>query len=103
MNQGENYIYVGQIKIDMKILTQGGNMLGQNHDLVVVLSRPFTVDAAPRISDMTIGAVTMSTPALIPPNEEHIRPVPSGSRPPEPIPPVPPEPIPPEPPRVVSP
>jgi len=64
-SQGESYIFVGQVKIDMKILSQGGNMLVQNHDLVVVLSRPFTIDMTPRMSDMTVGSVAMSAPSVI--------------------------------------
>ncbi len=117
MNQGESYIYIGQIKIDMKTLTQGGNMLSQSHDLVVVLSRPFTVETTPRISDMTVGAVSMSSPAILSNKNDIKDNIADGNagggdnRPqPEPVPPlpdpplpVPPEPTPPVPPPIVSP
>jgi hypothetical protein len=78
---GESFIFVGQVKIDMKTLTQGGDMLVQNHDLIVVLSRPFTIDMTPKFTDITVGSIAMTVPARIPDNQSEVIPVPEVIRP----------------------
>lgn len=118
MLAGKNYIYIGRLKIDMKIFSAKSEAFMQNHDIIVALPRLYVVEMGQGVESAVIPTI-LTAPAIptllgapmrseteVKPPESVPEPRPEPPKPPEqpekptdPIPPI----EPPVPPPVVSP
>jgi len=62
---GQALIFVGRVKIDLRILIKDANMVGQHHDIVVVMPHRMLIASLPRAMEIPIGL--MAIPPLISP------------------------------------
>ena len=114
MQEGKNLIFIGRLKIDMKIFSAQSEASMQNHDVIVALPRLYIVETGlgveSAITPSILTAPAVPTLLSVPMRSETEVKPPKPPPEPPPIPDEPPEPFippiiiePPEPPPVVSP
>lgn len=59
---GDCYMFVGRVKISMKVLQKDTAAAWQRHDVVVVLPDRFLVAGPPRLTDVLVAPVLMQLP-----------------------------------------
>ena len=60
---GRCCIFVGRVRVDLRVVRAGRTDLHQRHDIVVVVPHGMLVSAAPRIMDILIAPLIMQAPA----------------------------------------
>lgn len=62
LESGQNYLFVGRVRINLKIFKPEAGAAHQYHDIVMVVSRGMVVPAKPNIMEIMLAPIIMRPP-----------------------------------------
>ena len=62
LNEGRCYVFIGRVKVDLRVLTADVNTVHQHHDIVAVVPRGMLVSSRPHLMDVVMAGLLLPPP-----------------------------------------
>ena len=62
LEPGQNYLFVGRVRVNLKIFTAESGDTHQYHDIVMVVTRGMVIPAKPNVMEVLLAPVIMKPP-----------------------------------------